>query len=430
GRYYVARWRWLGGWERFSTLEHTIHLQRRAPATGYLMLLCTAGALILAFLLRGLPLVAFLLAMLALVVAAAWERRDSPAILLACLLAATGLALGIFVEFFALQGDIGRMNTVFKFYLQVWVMWGLVSAVALAWTLDRMFAPRLAGMSSEFRVPSFELGNAAPSAVSAGSAVAAQSLLYESPAATGTGDGDTIGWAEAPRPGEGYGKARGDGVENSELGTRNSDLPLWAWAWLAGAGALILAVLAYPLGGTPARLADRFHPLPPTLDGMAYMQYAAIPDGSSEVTAAHPGGVTLRAGADYRAIQWLLANVQGSPVILEASVPEYRWGTRVAKYTGLPAVLGWRWHQVQQRGAYASMVDQRLRDVQTMFNDPSRSQVLPLLEKYQVRYVYVGDLERAYYAAGGLAKFDQMTDVFQPVYQQDGVTIYEVVGNR
>jgi uncharacterized membrane protein len=190
---------------------------------------------------------------------------------------------------------------------------------------------------------------------------------------------------------------------------------------------LALASLAYPLDATPARLADRFHPLPPTLDGMAYMRSATFLDTSSEVTRAWPGGATIRAAADYDAIQWLLANVQGSPVILEASIPEYRWGARIAKYTGLPAVLGWRWHQVQQRGTYGPQVDQRLRDVQTMYNDPSPSKLVPFLEKYQVRYIYVGDLERAYYSADGLDKFDRMADRLRPVYGAGGVTIYEVL---
>ena len=90
-------------------------------------------------------------------------------------------------------------------------------------------------------------------------------------------------------------------------------------------------------------------------------------------------------------------------------MPEYRWGGRVTKYTGLPAVLGWRWHQSQQRGTYGPLVDQRLRDVQTMYNDPTPARTLPLFAKYRVRYVYVGDLERAYYGAAGLAKFDQLT---------------------
>ena len=390
------------------------------------------GALVLGLLIRGSPLVAFLAAMLLATIAAAWERRDSAALLLAALLAATGFALGIFVEFFTLQGDIGRMNTVFKFYLQVWVMWGLVSAVALAWALERILGRRTA--------PAAVAPPARPAAIGRG-------LLYENPVATGTGDGEAADWAvvhgpEAPqapqaeardqRRAERMGERRErrlDAGARSRAGAgERAPRPWWQWAWLAMAGGLGLAALAYPLGATPARLADRFNPLPPTLDGMAYMKYATFLDAGSEVTAAHPGGVTIRLADDYQAINWLLANVQGSPVVLEASVPEYRWGARVAKYTGLPAVLGWRWHQVQQRGTYGPMVDQRLRDVQTMFNEPSVQRVRPLLEKYRVRYIYVGDLERAYYAAGGLAKFSQQPDTFRPVYQQGGVTIYEVVG--
>jgi uncharacterized membrane protein len=351
--------------------------------------------------------VALLVALLALVVAGAWERRASPALLLSALLAATGLALGIFVEFFTLEGDIGRMNTVFKFYLQVWVMWAPVAAASLCWTMR--------GILARLAVPVLR----APAAT----VPARRPLLEDIPAATGYGDGEGL-YLHDPAGTGGPADAAGPaGVAPAGA----SGLAWWHWIWLGGVGFLLLAVLAFPLGGIPARLADRFNPLPLTLDGMAYMPYAAIPDGSSEVTALHGQGVTLRGEADYAAIRWILSNVKGSPVVLEASIPEYRWGARIAEYTGLPAVLGWRWHQVQQRGTYGPMVDQRLRDVQLMFNDPSPARVVPLLRKYQVRYVYVGDLERAYYPAAGLAKFDQMTDVLRPVYQQDGVTIYEVI---
>ena len=50
-------------------------------------------------------------------------------------LVGTGLVLTLMVEVIVLRGDIGRMNTVFKFYLQVWEMFSLAAAAALAWTL-------------------------------------------------------------------------------------------------------------------------------------------------------------------------------------------------------------------------------------------------------------------------------------------------------
>ena len=42
-----------------------------------------------------------------------------------------GLAIAIGVDFIRIEGDIGRMNTMFKYYLEVWVLFSLVSAFML-----------------------------------------------------------------------------------------------------------------------------------------------------------------------------------------------------------------------------------------------------------------------------------------------------------
>jgi YYY domain-containing protein len=58
------------------------------------------------------------------------------------LLIFTGLALTLIVEFLYLRDSFGvRMNTVFKFYYQAWVMLGCASAYGIWWLLDRLEKP-------------------------------------------------------------------------------------------------------------------------------------------------------------------------------------------------------------------------------------------------------------------------------------------------
>jgi YYY domain-containing protein len=56
----------------------------------------------------------------------------------------TGLALTLVVEFLYLRDSFGvRMNTVFKFYYQAWVMLGCASAYGVWWLLDRLKKPAI-----------------------------------------------------------------------------------------------------------------------------------------------------------------------------------------------------------------------------------------------------------------------------------------------
>ena len=260
----------------------------------------------------------------------------------ALILLALALAIVMGVELVRQKDDLGRMNTVFKFYLQAWTLFGVTTAYGLA-----TWAPR------------------------------------------------ALSW----RPG---------------------------WRRLAWSvtGVMLVLVMLYPALAARAKVRDRFsaEASPRGLDGMAYMDNAA----------EFENGVDVRLADDKAAMRWLLQNVEGSPVILEAQIPEYRWGSRFSVYTGLPAVQGWSWHQRQQRSVVPSVaVERRVNHVQEIYNTPEPLRAHSLIDLYGVRYIIVGGLERATYSPEGLAKFDVLAQqgLLKPVYQGGVVTIYEVVGH-
>ncbi|HEY3083461.1 MAG TPA: DUF2298 domain-containing protein [Chloroflexota bacterium] len=340
---------------RWDRLPHLLALRTRLvkhdDGSGTLVTygLGGLGLLVLLAAALGYALAGLLLALLLVVLWRLLARPRSPESALILLLFATGLALSAAVEVVALDGDVGRMNTVFKFYLQVWVMWGVASAVALVGLRDRVIT-----------------------------------LLR-------------------PAPGR--------------------------W-WAITLAVLVGCCALYPLISTPGKVAERFdRSIPPTLDGTAYMASAVYREDHPEAVRK----MDLIFSRDQRAIEWIWDNVVGSPVIAEANVPLYRWGSRISIYTGLPTIIGWDHHQKQQRGGYVPgmppVVDDRVRDVRALYSDVNRERTLQLLNKYDVTYVYVGDLERAFYPEEGLRKFDQMVGSdLDLVYDQDGVKIYRVRG--
>jgi uncharacterized membrane protein len=143
-------------------------------------------------------------------------------------------------------------------------------------------------------------------------------------------------------------------------------------------------------------------------------------------------GQTIQLSYDYEALQWMQRHIEGSPVIAEAhSDNPYRSiGNRVAMYTGLPAIIGWDWHQRQQRAVLpGNLVGERIADVNTLYSTTDVSQAMAIVDKYNVKYIYAGQLEWVYYDPQGLNKFDEMAGMglLREVYRNGGVSIYEVV---
>ncbi len=258
-----------------------------------------------------------------------------------------GLGLAIGVDLVRIEDDIGRMNTLFKYYLEVWVLFALAAAYFL-WRMwyDNSFRP---------------------------------------------------------------------------LGFRGVHA-----FWMGIVATLVLASLIYTFLGTQARLTDRFNPLPPNLDGTVYMEKAVHWEKEQPIELKW----------DLEAISWLQDNVEGSPVVLEAHTEQYRWGGRVSNYTGMPTVLGWPWHQIQQRGAYSWEVHERAKDVSVIYTTSNLARAQELLSKYDVAFVVVGDLERVFYPGEGPGKFDIMAQqgFVARVFDNGHTAIYQLrrplAGNR
>ena len=197
-------------------------------------------------------------------------------------------------------------------------------------------------------------------------------------------------------------------------------------AWMTGFAILAVGVMVYPVLGTNVRIRDRFDTTKTGLDGNAYMETAVY-------FQSGPGDVRepIRLADDLAAIKWLQQNVEGSPVIIEGLADLYSWGGRVSINTGLPAIIGWDHHQRQQRVNYDWAVNERRQQVDNFYRTTSISQAAELLDLFDVRYVYLGELERIRYPASGLAKFDIMaTAGLTPVYSAAGVTIYEYISTQ
>ena len=115
---------------------------------------------------------------------------------------------------------------------------------------------------------------------------------------------------------------------------------------------------------------------------------------------------------DYAGINWLNNNVKGSSVILEATGKSYSYYGRVSVNTGLATVLGWHGHERVWR---AKSFKDRSKDVHDIYSTLSNEVAMRLLKKYNVEYIYVGEIENKIFSKKALNKFNNSNyEVFHP----------------
>jgi YYY domain-containing protein len=179
--------------------------------------------------------------------------------------------------------------------------------------------------------------------------------------------------------------------------------------WLGVLIVLIICCLMQPVGqtiGWASGTRDYLNIGRGTLDGEAYVKIIA------------PG--------DYEAIQWISGHIKGQPIMLEAPGEAYQFSSYVSTMTGLPTVVGWVTHEVIWRGSWDKVAG-RDTDVDNIYKAPDSAEALDLLRKYNVEYVYIGKAEKERYTAESLLKFAGDTERYKLIYEEDGVTIFQVM---
>ncbi len=111
---------------------------------------------------------------------------------------------------------------------------------------------------------------------------------------------------------------------------------------------------------------------------------------------------------NFKAINWMNQNISGQPIILEASGDSYTTFNQVSVATGLPTVEGWIVHEWLWRGGY----DQpalRQQEVEKVYKSSDLDEIKSILDKYQVKYIFVGDKEYEKYDQIDIHKFEKLS---------------------
>ena len=194
-----------------------------------------------------------------------------------------------------------------------------------------------------------------------------------------------------------------------------------AWALFAVVGAFalyyivsrfngmnpVLRLAAYGWAGVVAvgLLASFYYPLAAAYTKSSAPSGNAILDGLAYIEASNP--------SERFGIQWLKENAGADDRIVEAVGESYSEHGRISSSTGIPTVLGWKFHEEQWRGS-RKLFEGREEDVRALYQTANLEEARGILDKYQINYVIVGPREMAKYGSDGLSKFEELGELVFP----------------
>lgn len=265
---------------------------------------------------------------LALVITLVWSRlshypdyRRSP-VTFALLLAGIGLLLTYAPEFVYLRDNFGtRMNTIFKFYYQDWLLLGIAALFGLLLSLRQSSGLRLFGLT---------------------------------------------------------------------------------------ALVIMMLPLLYPVAGIYSKT-----------NGF----------GSSTITLNAIAHIANHSPDEMAAIEWIRANTPTDAIVVESPGDSYAsTHNRISTMTGRATLMGWVSHQLQWRGnQFSTMSQGRLDALETLYRGGSREEIAAILQQWNIRFVYVGPIERQRYQIGPAVE-RRLQNSMNLVFEQGNVQIYEKRG--
>jgi uncharacterized membrane protein len=226
-----------------------------------------------------------------------------------------GSLLALFPEFFYLRDQFGwRMNTIFKFYFQVWILFSLAGAYA---------------------------------------------------------------------------------VSNITFARKSKTL------YSVGAIVVVAVGLVYP-GFSIFNKTNSFRNIEWSLDGNQFFKllYPEDMEGIQALTKLPYGTVAEAIGGSYS-----------------------NFG-RVSRLSGYPTVLGWPGHELQWRGG-GEEIGSRESDIKQLYEAYDWESVEPILEQYDIDYVFVGSTERNTYQV----REDKFAIHLKVVFNNSDVVIYSYSGS-
>jgi uncharacterized membrane protein len=298
------------------------------------------------------------------------------------------------------------MNTIFKFWINGWILMALVFGAAFSRFFDSagdkaQAKPRKRGKARPVWIP-WAIG---------GSLIVVLGLM--------------AAWMDTLTLGRGWRNAP------SQIGLALLFLAPLLWAalspWqpgLAGksifAGLFALGLL-YPAGATIARIREASQFSDPHLDGMEFMRHR--PGRFSSMDRDYDQ-------YDAELIDWLNKNADKTEVLLEApGIETYKGYSRFAIYTGLPTLLGWEYQVGQQLGSRTgSQLAIRKEDAMRIYTTHDLAEAKALLDRYHIRWIVVGGIERKLFGPG--ADFEKFGTFCKETLRNSGALLYRYDGSQ